>query len=191
MIKVTGTPVTYGDGATRNTKEGKGRFDLIPCEPFAYILNILDDAINDQLILTDVSGHQTYYLLINNNNDPYRIALAIISLIMIKEHAMSIFDVIDGNLWADTMLRLAKHFENGAKIYGERNCEKGIPKWSFLDSGLRHLCQYLNKEEDEDHYIAAIWNMWMLIWTIDKESRMHSDQSDESPKKTNGDIKHH
>ena len=67
------------------------------------------------------------------------------------------------------MKELAVHFENGAKIYGEHNCEKGIPKWSFIDSGLRHLTQFLNGEDDENHYIAAIWNFWMLLWTVLKE----------------------
>jgi hypothetical protein len=67
------------------------------------------------------------------------------------------------------MKELAVHFEKGAKIYGEHNCEKGIPKWSFIDSGLRHLTQFLNGEDDENHYIAAIWNFWMLMWTVIKE----------------------
>ena len=55
-----------------------------------------------------------------------------------------------------TMKELAVHFENGAKIYGEHNCEKGIPKWSFIDSGLRHLTQFLNGEDDENHYISIL-----------------------------------
>ena len=63
------------------------------------------------------------------------------------------------------MQTLARHFEKGAKVYGERNCEKGIPEWSFRDSGLRHLSQYFNGENDEDHFAAALWNFWMLIWT--------------------------
>jgi hypothetical protein len=70
------------------------------------------------------------------------------------------------------MLQLAQHFENGAKIYGERNCEKGIPKWSFIDSGMRHATQYLSGRTDENHFIAAIWNFWMLMWTIQKENDM-------------------
>lgn len=32
------------------------------------------------------------------------------------------------------LIRLSKHFEQGAKKYGERNWEKGIPIKSFIDS---------------------------------------------------------
>jgi hypothetical protein len=76
----------------------------------------------------------------------------------------------DGNdtttiLMMKLMQTLARHFEKGAKVYGERNCEKGIPEWSFRDSGLRHLSQYFSGENDEDHFAAALWNFWMLIWT--------------------------
>ena len=52
-IKVTGTPMTYGDGATRNTKEGKGRFDLIPPEP----MEIIDTLITKQLVCIGMNKH--------------------------------------------------------------------------------------------------------------------------------------
>ena len=36
--------------------------------------------------------------------------------------------------------RLARHFEGGAKKYGDRNWEKGQPISRYLDSALRHAC---------------------------------------------------
>lgn len=183
-IKVTGTPMTYGDGATRNTKDGKGRFDLIPPEPMEFIIERVS---NIRLKLNDANPY------FNDEFDVYRramrihnsfgvnefeidnIADTIISLIMYKEGYTTCY-VTDkllaehfSNEFFNTMKALAVHFENGAKIYGEHNCEKGIPKWSFIDSGLRHLTQFLNGEDDENHYIAAIWNLWMLMWTVIKE----------------------
>lgn len=59
--------------------------------------------------------------------------------------------------------RLAKHFENGAKKYGDRNWEKGIPLSSYLDSAMRHLSNYLEGLRDEDHLAAAAWNISCLI----------------------------
>ena len=59
--------------------------------------------------------------------------------------------------------RLAKHFENGAKKYGDRNWEKGIPLSSYLDSAMRHLGNYLEGLRDEDHLAAAAWNISCLI----------------------------
>lgn len=54
--------------------------------------------------------------------------------------------------------RLAKHYENGAKKYGERNWEKGMPIEWFLDSAIRHLYSYLSGDRSEDHLAAAAWN---------------------------------
>lgn len=55
---------------------------------------------------------------------------------------------------------LAIQMELGAKKYGERNWELGQPiRRSFLDSGLRHLCQVLAGDTDEDHLRAALWNV--------------------------------
>ena len=57
------------------------------------------------------------------------------------------------------ILRLAKHFENGAVKYGERNWEKGIPINSFIDSAIRHIMKYMAGHDDEDHLVAAAWNL--------------------------------
>lgn len=66
------------------------------------------------------------------------------------------------------LLRLARHYENGAKKYAERNWEKGIPASRFADSALRHLFKYMDGQNDEDHLIAAIWNLCGLAWTEEK-----------------------
>ena len=58
---------------------------------------------------------------------------------------------------------LAIHCENGALKYGERNCEKGIPLHSLLDSSIRHLSCYLRGMKDENHLRAAIWNIAMAM----------------------------
>lgn len=59
---------------------------------------------------------------------------------------------------------LALHCEEGAKIYGERNCEKGIPIHSLIDSAVRHLSCYLQGADDEPHLRAAMWNVAFAIW---------------------------
>lgn len=67
--------------------------------------------------------------------------------------------------------RIAVHFENGAKKYGEHNWENGIPLGSFLDSAMRHINKYRSGERDEDHLVAAAWN---LLCMIDTEARILS-----------------
>ena len=80
---------TFESGAIRSSKEGKGRFDLLP---------------------------------------------------------------------ANAIFALARLIERGAKQYGDRNWERGIPISSFIDSGLRHAFQASRGDTDEEHLINAAWN---------------------------------
>lgn len=57
------------------------------------------------------------------------------------------------------LLRVSRHYENGAKKYGKRNYTKGIPVSSFIDSALRHLAKYEAGYDDEDHLSAAAFNV--------------------------------
>lgn len=61
--------------------------------------------------------------------------------------------------------RLAKHYENGAAKYGDRNWEKGQPLSSYLDSMLRHCFAYLEGDRSEDHVAAAAWNAFAIMQT--------------------------
>ena len=61
--------------------------------------------------------------------------------------------------------RLARHFENGAVKYDARNWEKGIPLHCYIDSAMRHLFKYLGGSRDEDHMIAAAWNILCYVET--------------------------
>lgn len=70
------------------------------------------------------------------------------------------------------LLRLARHYENGCRKYGDRNWEKGIPAHSFADSAMRHMFKYMDGQRDEDHLIAAIWNLCGLAWTEEKKPEM-------------------
>jgi len=63
----------------------------------------------------------------------------------------------------DAIHELAIHCEQGAEKYGERNCEKGIPIHSLIDSGIRHLSCYLRGMTDEPHLRAALWNISFAI----------------------------
>jgi hypothetical protein len=71
------------------------------------------------------------------------------------------------------MTRLARHFEKGAAKYGDRNWEQGIPLSRFLDSALRHLFAYLAGRDDEDHLVAAAWN---LLTALETDARADAGQ---------------
>ena len=61
------------------------------------------------------------------------------------------------------IMEISKHCEAGALKYGEHNVDKGIPTHSLCDSAARHLAKYLDGWDDEDHLLAAAWN---LLWAI-------------------------
>ena len=64
--------------------------------------------------------------------------------------------------WA-AIIEVSKHCEEGAKKYGEHNVDKGIPTHSLCDSAARHLARYLDGQVDENHLVAAAWN---LLWAV-------------------------
>lgn len=64
----------------------------------------------------------------------------------------------------NAIMEVSKHCESGAKKYGEHNVDKGIPLNSFCDSGMRHLAKFMAGWKDEDHLLAAVWN---LLWAVE------------------------
>lgn len=75
------------------------------------------------------------------------------------------------------ILAVSRHCEKGALKYGERNIDKGAPLHSLLDSGARHLAKVMIRQEDEDHLVAAVWN---LLWAL--EQRKTHPELDDMPK---------
>lgn len=65
-----------------------------------------------------------------------------------------------------TLRMLSVHFEKGAEKYSARNWEKGIPVSRYIDSALRHTFQFADGCDDENHLIAAIWNLICMYETI-------------------------
>lgn len=64
----------------------------------------------------------------------------------------------------EALVEVSKHCEEGALKYGERNCEKGIPIHSLIDSAFRHLAKYMMGMDDEPHLRAACWNCLFALY---------------------------
>jgi len=77
------------------------------------------------------------------------------------------------------LLRVAVHFENGAKKYGDRNWEKGQPLNEYLSSAMRHLMKFANGENGEDHLSACIWNCMAFIETENKITQREAFNADQ------------
>lgn len=77
-------------------------------------------------------------------------------------------DVDDGKprydlIWKPGLKRLAFHYMNGAKKYGEDNWQlaNSLEEMRrFKASCFRHLMQWLDDEDDEDHASAIIFNVF-------------------------------
>lgn len=64
--------------------------------------------------------------------------------------------------------RLARWYEQGAKKYGARNWEQGMPVTRCWDSAVRHLFKHMGGHRDEDHLAAALWNICAIIHIEDR-----------------------
>ena len=72
----------------------------------------------------------------------------------------------------EAIIEVSRHCEEGALKYGERNCEKGIPIHSLVDSAFRHLAKYTIGEDDENHLRAAAWNILFALYMEIKHPEM-------------------
>ena len=136
-IKDSGDRSEFETGAVRDMREGKGRFDLTPLD---IIADYLKDAVLENLYWFQKSGELRYLYSVLENNDVYS-----------NDYTM--------------FLEVAKHFEEGAKKYGENNWQKGIPVRCYIDSAVRHYLKWLRGDEDEPHGRAFCWNIICAIWT--------------------------
>lgn len=208
-INVDGEKHQFEGGAIRYNKN-KGRMDLIPAGPLRVLLNYIRSDYDCKLYLADRRVDTESYLrvmclqaldsiMLSENTAEQNKALAetICSLMILNRAAVQCcgsFPVYPHTLleWdvPELLLDLSVHFQKGAEKYGEHNCEKGIPLWSFIDSGRRHSVQFIKHTDDgENHYISAVWNFWMAIWTNLQNNRVPASDYKADKKMTENETK--
>lgn len=141
MIKDSGERRQFYDKdgnptAVRDISEGKGRCDLMP---LYTVGNFLANDVLRCLGKFQQSGDTSDLI-----------------------DSLSRFDAFEPYTM---MLEVAKHFEDGAKKYGDNNWQKGIPTHCYIDSAVRHYLKYLRGDKDEPHDRAFVWNILCCIWT--------------------------
>ncbi len=70
--------------------------------------------------------------------------------------------------------RLADLYARGAEKYGDSNWELANSQEEldrFKASAFRHFVQWLEGQDDEDHGIAAVWNIFAVLFVQDKIER--------------------
>lgn len=154
----------FETGAVRDIQEGKGRCDLLPLDAVSELLG--NEQQEDTVKLVCVKRVLENLALFQYTKDVKYIKEAIYSF-QFSEYAGD-----SCIAFASMILDVAKHFEEGAKKYGEHNWERGIPTHCYLDSGVRHLMKWLRYDNDEPHGRAFVWNMICLIWTAKNQPQM-------------------
>lgn len=156
-IKDSGDRTEFETGAVRDMREGKGRCDLMPLE---VVAEWLEDDILGCIAQFKIQGTTTFlYSALNY-------------------FAQKCYKAPYGNFAASALLDVAKHFEEGAKKYGENNWQKGIPAKCYIDSAVRHYLKWLRGDKDEPHDRAFVWNLMCCIWEVDYREDNKNDTRD-------------
>lgn len=155
----SGKRTTFPTGSVRDIQEGKGRCDLLPLDSVCEVANIMFE-----------EGEKIYNILYNINGfvqtgDWIHLAMAVSDFIETDRDAASAF--------ADMVLDLSIHFEQGAKKYEPNNWKLGIPLSRYVDSGTRHILKYFRGDKDEAHGRAFVWNMVCGIWTCQNKPELN------------------
>lgn len=154
-IKDSGERRQFGTGAVRDIQEGKGRCDLMPLDVVAKIMTPTDCLHDPDLIVGNIA-------LFKDKGDTFYLYQAL--SYFAKQHLDTI---------PNMLLEVAKHFEDGAKKYGENNWQKGIPVRCYIDSAVRHYLKYQRGDKDEPHDRAFCWNILCAIWTCNHKPELN------------------
>ena len=145
-IKDSGQRREFETGSVRDVAEGKGRCDLLP-------LGVMGELLFDEILLKI-----EHYIRQGDTDSLFWVLRCI------------------GRTYYDNLyfmfLEVAKHYEDGAKKYAERNWEKGQPLHVYIDSGVRHYLKFKAGLTDEPHLRAFIWNILGAIWTHNNKPEM-------------------
>ena len=153
----SGNRTEFETGAVRDIQEGKGRCDLLPLD----VIGELFGGRQCHNVFTRICQFQ-----MTSNVTCLELALEC----FLEQHSWN----------SQTMLlEVAKHFEEGAKKYGESKWKKGIPVRCYIDSAVRHYLKWSRGDQDEPHDRAFCWNILCAIWTCKHKPELNDYRKDE------------
>lgn len=174
-MKRHGEDESFQSGAVRDSRTGKGRFDLISAFAMQRVVSRnsmwqieprLMTEEQDRCALGDAMGYLYQWLNYRQEDD-------------LDMAAWRLIESLGG--FPKAMRHVAVVYENGAKKYADRNWEKGMPIMRCFDSAARHLTQALGGDQDEDHRGHALWNVMAImhgleavrrkIWDLEMDDR--------------------
>lgn len=158
ILQDSGNRTEFESGAVRDMHEGKGRCDLMPLDVISTIFSDESGCVFYEIAEFQECGDTSHLF-----------------------NALKYFvDMSDFKNLNDMLLEVAKHFEDGAKKYGENNWRKGIPANVYIDSAVRHLLKYFRGDTDERHDRAFCWNIICCFWTCKYKPELNSYRKEEN-----------
>jgi len=155
MIKDSGNRTEFESDAVRDIQEGKGRRDLLP-------LSVVEEMIYKEYGREKSMPIGLIKIFQSEGNIAFLYnAIGYTSRLMFDDIPTSILEV-------------AIHFGEGAKKYGDRNWEKGMPTNNYIGSAVGHYLKYLRGDTDERHDRAFIWNIMCCIWTCENKPELNT-----------------
>ena len=154
VIKDSGERRSFETGAVRDIQEGKGRCDLMP-------LRVVSTLMADGILYELANFLETKSIICLYT------CLDMFSVNWDDDKTKSSRKEIETQRQCTMLLEVSKHFEDGAKKYGENNWQKGIPVNCYIDSAIRHYLKWLRGDQDEPHDRAFVWNIMCCIWEVD------------------------
>lgn len=156
----SGDRTEFESGAVRDMREGKGRCDLLP-------LGVVGNLLNN-----------TFFNYIEDFQSDGEVVNLYKAIDFFSHHWTPIIDSVGKKQlehisYATMCLEVAKHFEEGAKKYGDDNWRKGIPAHVYIDSAVRHYLKHIAGWDDEPHDRAVAWNLLCCIWTCDNKPELN------------------
>ena len=148
MLKDSGKRTVFETGAAREITDDKGRCDLVYNKAWG---ELVCDEFYIRIEHFVRTGDATY----------------------ISKALHGFIDEAYNGDYNTAYLEVAKHYQEGAKKYADRNMEKGLPFHSLIDSALRHYTKWRRHDTDEPHDRAVIWNLLTLKYNIDFKPEMN------------------
>jgi len=157
-LQDSGTRREFETGAVRDVSEGKGRCDLLPLTVVSDYLSFIERVPS---VYKGIHPLEAIALYMDSEKTEACSAQEFIFY--------AIYTFTSWREWdsATAVLEVSKHFEDGARKYGERNWEKGIPAHCYIDSAIRHYLKWSRGDDDEPHDRAFLWNLFCLLWTVE------------------------
>lgn len=159
VVKDSGVREEFNTGSRRDTQEGKSRPDLIW---YAWLTRA--SLYGDDNLGNSSAGDLSEFAISisevpDKNLEKY---IAVLTRAIIEYEYRDATNVFHPPM----LLRLGEHLAKGAVKYGEHNWRLGQPIRRFYQSMVRHLLQYFDGQEDEDHFSAALFGLMGMQYMI-------------------------